>query len=75
MGPRYYFDAPDDPAIPPPSGIIPDFQDPYTLKPFHSLTGATAIVATTCFVLARMYTKHFIMKALKWEDCKLSRLP
>ena len=71
MAATYTITAPYDVALTPPTGITPDFQDPYTLKPFHTMTASAALALTTAFVLARMYTKVAIMESVKWEDCEL----
>lgn len=62
--------APNDPGLEPPPGVTPDFESPYTLQPYQALTVAACIILTTVMVVARLFTKIKIIKAVKWEDCK-----
>ena len=54
-----------------PPGVVPNFTDPYTLRPFQALTIAQCIIVTTVVVLARLYTKQYLIKKRNWEDCRL----
>ncbi|CAO1604355.1 ribosomal protein L36 [Xanthoria calcicola] len=56
------------PGLPPPPGVIPNFQDAYTLHSFHAMTIAQCIIITTLAVSARLYTKQFVIKKRNWED-------
>ena len=61
--------APDDPGLAPPPGVSPYFYSPFTLQPYNAVTIAGCTIVTTIMVLARMYTKQFVLKKLNWEDC------
>lgn len=60
--------APNSPSIPPPPGVTPCFDDPFTLKPYHSLTVAAAAISTTVLLAARLYTKQFLLRRINLED-------
>ena len=65
------FAAPDQtPALDPPNGVIPNFNDPPSIAG-DLVAGLTImiVVATTGFV-ARMYTKAWIMRKVQLEDCE-----
>ena len=64
----YTVTAPAHPALTPPPGVIPDFQGPYTLKPYTDLTIAGGIIITTCLVGARMFVKARVVRKFLWED-------
>lgn len=61
--------APDSPGLPPPPGVTPYFDDPFTLQPYNTLTVAGCVFFTTVGVFARLYTKIFLMKRVNVEDC------
>lgn len=62
--------TPSDPALLPPNGIVPDFQDPYSLQPYHTLTAVATLFLTTVFVALKLFTKKFIKREIQWEDCE-----
>ncbi|CAD6591391.1 MAG: hypothetical protein ASARMPREDX12_005148 [Alectoria sarmentosa] len=59
---------PNQPALAPPPGVPAEFFSPFTLRPYQALTIVASVLTTTVMVAARLYTKNFIVKALKWED-------
>ena len=59
-------------GLSPPPGVAPNLTDPYTLHPFQALTIAQCIIVTTIVVLARLYTKQYVIKKRNWEDCRFS---
>ena len=61
--------SPMEPALKPPPGVPSEFHDPYTLQSFQAVEIVECIILTTVMVAARLYTKKFIVKAMKWEDC------
>ena len=63
--------APTDAALPPPPGVIPTFEDPYTLRPYQNLVFSLGMFFSGMFLIARLYTKAFIVRSFKWEDCQL----
>lgn len=60
------------PAMSPPAGVIPNFHDPPNFDVLVTLTIALCVTFGTLAVLLRMYTKVYILRALAWEDCRLS---
>ena len=70
MAQLYTITAPLRPGLTPPPGVVPSFDDPFTLSTYQTLTIAGCIITTTLMLIARMYTKWTIMKMLVWEDCK-----
>lgn len=70
MSQTYTVINPPDPALtPPPPGVIPDFQDPFTVRPYWIVTAALGLVSSGVFLALRMYTKIAIVKKCRWEDC------
>ena len=64
----YTLTSPTTPALDPPPGVIPTFDQPYTLLPYAELTIASCIFTTTILVFARVWVKVRIVKKLLWED-------
>ena len=60
------------PGLPPPAGVKPYFESPFTLQPYQSVTVAGCIIYTSLLVFARMVTKVYVIKKLNLEDCELS---
>lgn len=58
------------PAVIPPAGKIPNFGKPPNLDIFLYVTAALALSFATCAVAIRMYTKHFVLRSIGYEDCK-----
>lgn len=69
-GVTYTVVAPSNAALPPPPGIIPDFQDPYTLRPYNNVATSLGLIVAGTFVLLRMFTKLRVIRECKWEDCE-----
>ena len=70
MSQTYTVTGPPDAALKPPPGVIPDFQDPFTVRPYWTLTASLGLVATGIVLALRMYTKIAIVKKCRLEDCK-----
>ena len=70
MSQLYTITAPAQPALTPPPNVIPDFEDPFSLRPYHTLVGALCVVGTTVAMAARIYTKWRLVRSVRWEDCK-----
>ena len=68
MSQTYSFTSPSDAAAVPPPGIIPDFQDPFSVRPYWIMTTAVGLVCTGIILALRMYTKIVIVKKCRWED-------
>ncbi|KAL8808257.1 MAG: hypothetical protein Q9200_004349 [Gallowayella weberi] len=64
----YTFTTPPKPALTPPPGVIPNFEQPYTLLPYVELTIAPGIFLTTILVASRMFVKAKVVKKYLWED-------
>ena len=69
MSQRYSFLSPPDPALTPPPGIIPDFQDAFDLRPYYNVTASLGLVTTGLILILRLYTKIVIVKKCRGEDC------
>ena len=72
MSQTYTIVGPPDPALTPPPGVTPDFQDPFTLRPYFIVASSFGLVVSGFALLLRMYTKIAIVKHVRWEDCKSS---
>ncbi|KAI4249404.1 MAG: hypothetical protein LQ352_005659 [Teloschistes flavicans] len=68
-GATYTITAPLKPALTPPPGVIPNFQQPYTLLPYVELTIAGGIAITTILVAARVFVKlcYIVFVGLEWR--------
>ena len=75
-GATYTVTAPSDVALEPPPGVIPDFQDAFTLRPYNNVAMSMSITFASIFLILRLYTKIRLVKQCRWEDCKvLESLP
>jgi hypothetical protein len=59
----------DLPALAPPPGVEPNFENPESLQ--HPELAVLQFVIATVAVIIRLYTKQFIVGRLLSEDCKL----
>ena len=59
----------EGPAMSPPAGVVPDFDNPANLDNYATVCNALSIAFPTLAVVLRMYTKVFILRVLAWEDC------
>ena len=59
----------EGPAMSPPAGVAPNFDDPANLDIYVILTITLCVAFSTVAVVLRMYTKVFILRVLAWEDC------
>ena len=57
------------PALQPPLGVTPNFNDPENIQSTIIATLAVTLGAATFFTAVRMYTKVFILKSFALEDC------
>ncbi len=64
----YTLTSPPHPALTPPPGVTPNFEQPYTLLPYVELTIAGGIAITSVLVAARMFVKTRVVKQYLWED-------
>ncbi|KAL9583412.1 MAG: hypothetical protein Q9212_002719 [Teloschistes hypoglaucus] len=67
-GATYTVTAPSKPALTPPPGVIPNFEQPYTLLPYVELTIAGGIAISTTLIAARIFVKTRLIKKWLWED-------
>ena len=74
MSKAYTFTGPPDPALSPPPGIVPDFQDPFSLRPYYNLTASLSLLSTGFILVLRLYTKIVVVKQCRWEDCESNPL-
>jgi hypothetical protein len=58
------------PAATPPAGVVPNFDDPPTLDAIIIPILTLCLTLATLAVLARAYTKLFIIRSIAYEDCK-----
>ena len=61
----------EGPAMNPPAGVVPNFDNPSNLDVYLTLCNTLGIAFATVTVILRMYTKVFILRALAWEDCRI----
>ena len=59
----------EGPAMSPPAGVVPDFDNPANLDNYATVCNALGIAFATVAVVLRIYTKVFILRVLAWEDC------
>lgn len=59
----------EGPAMNPPAGVVPNFDDPANLDIYVTLAITLCVASSTLTVVLRMYTKVFILRVLAWEDC------
>lgn len=57
-------------VIPPPPGIVPNFDNPPSMKTTLVVVDVTLIVISTVFVVLRLYTAQFILRRVNIPDCK-----
>lgn len=60
----------DFPALAPPPGVTPQFDNPPSLR--APGLAVLQLTVATLFVGMRFHTKHFVVKKVLPEDCELS---
>lgn len=60
------------PALAPPAGVLPNFNNPKTLTPSLIGVNATFLALMLVAVAIRIYSRGLIVHALGWDDCELS---
>ena len=60
----------ETPAGKPPRGVKPNFENPPSLKSVLIAVTAVGQVLSTLFVMMRIYTRHFVLRRLWWDDCQ-----
>ena len=61
----------DTPALKPPPGVIPNFDNPAGVQGEIFATLIVCLVVSTIFVWSRLYTRYFIIKSQGWDDCNV----
>ncbi len=64
------YDPSQIPALQPPPGVIPNFNDPYTRGPVLIALSAVAIAIMYLFVIIRLYCKVWVHRKVSWDDRK-----
>lgn len=58
------------PAMAPPPGVVPNFENPESLRKWWILMMCMCMSFSTIFILLRLYTKLILIKSHAWEDCE-----
>ena len=58
------------PAGQPPAGTLPDFQKRAGLENVFWVTIALGFALPSLALLIRIYTRHFILRSIGYDDCK-----
>ena len=58
------------PAAKPPAGVTPDFNNPPSLETPLIVVVVLFVAISSFFVAMRLYTRHFVLRKLWWDDCK-----
>ena len=58
------------PAIPPPPGVTPDFENPYSLAPVGRAVLGVTFPLMTIAIASRLYTRLWITRSVGPDDCK-----
>ena len=61
------------PVVPPPLGLVPNFNNPPSRGYEVIITVAICLSAMVPIVSMRIYTRVVISRSLGWDDCELSR--
>jgi len=64
-------DVYNTPAGLPPPGVVPDLVNPHYLHTIDLVTHVLCLVVSTIAVALRIFTKVYIMKQVRVEDCIL----
>jgi hypothetical protein len=65
-------DIMDLPALAPPEGVVSNFDNPDNLS--QPELAVLQLIVATLAVIVRIFTKHFIVRKMLVEDCKLASL-
>ena len=63
-----YIDLTNYPVIPPPPGVTPNFVDPETRAPLVIVFSAISLGLMLPIVVARLYTKAWVLCSSGWDD-------
>ena len=70
MSQTFTITIPPDPALTPPPGVVPDFNDPLSIRPYFIVASSLGMVASGFLLILRLCTKIAVVRKLRWEDCK-----
>lgn len=59
-----------DNALRPPPAVEPNFVDPEDRMGENIALHATLLAVMTCCMFMRIYTSHFVIQKLGWDDCE-----
>ena len=62
------------PALAPPAGVVPNLVNPENQNVICYVSLTICIFVTTLAVMARSYTKAYIVRKMEWEDCKFAAI-
>ena len=60
------------PAGIPPLGVTRNFINPESRGPTAIISCVISMILMICFVMARFYSKYYVLHKLSWDDCKPS---
>lgn len=61
----------DGPALPPPPGVVPNFENPPNMRTLCVAVEITGFLIGTVALCIRMYTRIFIIRRVSWGvDCQ-----
>lgn len=58
------------PALLPPAATLPDFQKAPGLERVFLATNVLSFGLPSAALLLRIYTKHFLLRSIGYDDCK-----
>jgi hypothetical protein len=58
------------PAVPPPPGVVPNFNNPDNYKHHNIVLHTVVLTITSVAVLVRLYTRAIIKKKFGVDDCE-----
>lgn len=65
-------DALDGPALQPPEGVVPNFKNPWNENAASLFGLVLCLIASTTFLLVRIYVRFIKLKLKHLGDCKSS---
>lgn len=58
-------------AVPPPPGVQVNFVDPLNRTKSTIVLHTVCLTAATLGIAVRIYTRQFINRQLRWDDCEI----
>lgn len=74
MSPKEFEAAMNEPAGPPPPGVVPNFDNPPNMKSAGIGVLIAFFALASLALLLRLYTRFFIVRQFKVSDCKYTFL-